>query len=104
MIRNQLRVLCLLCRYQGHVSAALVLGGVDFKGPHLFTVRLKLGGLMIGHGSCVCCAGMAEKHGYPSFESKGGMKMIRLCASFMSEGRPRRGQIELHSLSAGVVG
>ena len=26
------------CRYQGHVSAALVLGGVDLKGPHLFTV------------------------------------------------------------------
>ncbi len=25
-------------RYQGHVSAALVLGGVDFRGPHLFTV------------------------------------------------------------------
>ena len=25
-------------RYQGHVSAALVLGGVDFSGPHLFTV------------------------------------------------------------------
>merc|ERR1712188_99750 len=27
-----------LFRYQGHVSAALVLGGVDCKGPHLFTV------------------------------------------------------------------
>ncbi|KAK9847230.1 hypothetical protein WJX84_003108 [Apatococcus fuscideae] len=27
-----------LFRYQGHVSAALVLGGVDFRGPHLFTV------------------------------------------------------------------
>ena len=27
-----------LFQYQGHVSAALVLGGVDFKGPHLFTV------------------------------------------------------------------
>ena len=27
-----------LSRYQGHVSAALVLGGVDFRGPHLFTV------------------------------------------------------------------
>lgn len=27
-----------LFRYQGHVSAALVLGGVDFNGPHLFTV------------------------------------------------------------------
>ena len=25
-------------RYQGHVSAALVLGGVDSTGPHLFTV------------------------------------------------------------------
>lgn len=28
-----------LFRYQGHVSAALVLGGVDLHGPHLFTVR-----------------------------------------------------------------
>mmetsp|Transcript_37664 Transcript_37664/g.106421 ORF Transcript_37664/g.106421 Transcript_37664/m.106421 type:complete len:270 (-) Transcript_37664:297-1106(-) len=27
-----------LFQYQGHVSAALVLGGVDFKGPHLFSV------------------------------------------------------------------
>lgn len=27
-----------LFKYQGHVSAALVLGGVDLKGPHLFTV------------------------------------------------------------------
>lgn len=28
----------LWCRYQGHISAALVLGGVDCTGPHLFTV------------------------------------------------------------------
>merc|ERR1719223_2647926 len=28
----------MLFRYQGHVSAALVLGGVDCKGPHLYTV------------------------------------------------------------------
>lgn len=27
-----------LFKYQGHVSAALVLGGVDATGPHLFTV------------------------------------------------------------------
>lgn len=27
-----------LFQYQGHVSAALVLGGVDVRGPHLFTV------------------------------------------------------------------
>lgn len=25
-------------RYQGHVGAALVLGGYDLNGPHLFTV------------------------------------------------------------------
>ena len=28
-----------LFKYQGHISAALVLGGFDFNGPHLFTVR-----------------------------------------------------------------
>merc|ERR1711998_454908 len=28
----------MLFRYQGHVSAALVLGGVDFKGPFVYTV------------------------------------------------------------------
>lgn len=28
----------MLFRYQGHISAALVLGGVDFHGPHLYTV------------------------------------------------------------------
>jgi len=27
-----------LFKYQGHISAALVLGGVDFTGPHLHTV------------------------------------------------------------------
>lgn len=27
-----------LFKYQGHISAALVLGGVDLNGPHLFTV------------------------------------------------------------------
>merc|ERR1711934_667944 len=28
----------MLYKYQGHVSAALVLGGVDFKGPYIYTV------------------------------------------------------------------
>ena len=28
----------MLFRYQGHVSAALVLGGVDISGPHLYTI------------------------------------------------------------------
>ncbi|CAM9245315.1 unnamed protein product, partial [Ectocarpus fasciculatus] len=29
----------LLYRYQGHVSAALVLGGVDLNGPHLYSIH-----------------------------------------------------------------
>ena len=29
-----------LFQYQGHISAALVLGGVDLNGPHLFTVTI----------------------------------------------------------------
>ena len=29
----------MLFRYQGHVSAALVLGGVDYTGPHLYSVH-----------------------------------------------------------------
>lgn len=35
-----------LFKYQGHVSAALVLGGVDLNGPHLFTIY--------PHGSTDC--------------------------------------------------
>ena len=31
-------VICLLSRYQGYISAALVLGGVDYTGPHLYTI------------------------------------------------------------------
>lgn len=34
--------LCYLASYQGYVSAALVLGGVDVTGPHLHTVSWKL--------------------------------------------------------------
>lgn len=35
----------MLFQYQGHVSAALVLGGVDITGPHLYTIY--------PHGRCV---------------------------------------------------
>ena len=31
-------IIVALCRYQGQVSAALVLGGVDINGPHIYTV------------------------------------------------------------------
>ena len=31
--------MCVFCfRYQGHIGAALVLGGVDVTGPHLFSI------------------------------------------------------------------
>lgn len=29
----------MLFRYQGHVSAALVLGGVDITGPHIYSIH-----------------------------------------------------------------
>ncbi len=40
LVQSSCPTLChlLFARYQGHVSAALVLGGVDVRGPHLFTV------------------------------------------------------------------
>ena len=28
-----------LCRYQGHISTALIVGGIDCTGPSLFTVH-----------------------------------------------------------------
>lgn len=36
---SRTRTVCLVsCRYQGQVSAALVLGGVDHTGPHLYSI------------------------------------------------------------------
>eukprot|EP00798_Chlamydomonas_sp_ICE-L_P003450 gene3450-13508_t len=35
-----------LFKYQGHVSAALVLGGCDLNGPHLFTAEARVASLM----------------------------------------------------------
>ena len=50
-----------LFRYQGYVSAALVLGGVDTTGPHLFTVAPhgstdKLPYVTMGSGSLAAMA------------------------------------------------
>ena len=51
----------LLLRYQGHVGAALVLGGVDASGPQLFTVAPhgstdKLPYVTMGSGSLAAMA------------------------------------------------
>ena len=48
-------------RYQGHVGAALVLGGVDSTGPHLFTIHPhgstdKLPYVTMGSGSLAAMA------------------------------------------------
>ena len=47
--------------YQGHVSAALVLGGVDHDGPHLYTIAPhgstdKLPYVTMGSGSLAAMA------------------------------------------------
>lgn len=31
-------MLCVLLRYQGYIGAALVLGGMDCNGPHLYSI------------------------------------------------------------------
>eukprot|EP01025_Chloroclados_australasicus_P041034 TRINITY_DN4323_c0_g2_i1.p1 TRINITY_DN4323_c0_g2~~TRINITY_DN4323_c0_g2_i1.p1 ORF type:complete len:288 (+),score=33.94 TRINITY_DN4323_c0_g2_i1:37-864(+) len=38
VITAQKRLVDHLFRYQGHIGAALILGGVDLNGPHLFTI------------------------------------------------------------------
>lgn len=50
-----------MTRYQGHVGAHLVLGGVDSTGPHLFTVHAhgstdKLPYVTMGSGSLAAMA------------------------------------------------
>jgi len=50
-----------LYRYQGHIGAALVLGGVDVTGPHLFTIHPhgstdKLPYVTMGSGSLAAMA------------------------------------------------
>lgn len=54
-----------LFRYQGYVSAALVLGGVDLHGPHLYTVYPhgstdKLPFVTMGSGSLAAMAVFEE--------------------------------------------
>ncbi|KAG7401927.1 Proteasome subunit beta type-7 [Phytophthora boehmeriae] len=57
----------MLFQYQGHISAALVLGGVDITGPHLYTVYPhgstdKLPFVTMGSGSLAAMS--VFEHGY----------------------------------------
>lgn len=71
----------MLFRYQGHVSAALVLGGVDTTGPHLYSVwphgsTDKLPYVTMGSGSLAAMATFED--GFrPDMERDEAMKLVR---------------------------
>eukprot|EP00010_Vexillifera_abyssalis_P008803 CAMPEP_0201550486 /NCGR_PEP_ID=MMETSP0173_2-20130828/6839_1 /ASSEMBLY_ACC=CAM_ASM_000268 /TAXON_ID=218659 /ORGANISM="Vexillifera sp., Strain DIVA3 564/2" /LENGTH=241 /DNA_ID=CAMNT_0047960467 /DNA_START=102 /DNA_END=823 /DNA_ORIENTATION=+ len=81
----------MLFRYQGHVSAALVLGGVDFSGPHLYTIYPhgstdKLPFVTMGSGSLAAMA--VFEAGYtPNMEKQAAMKLVRdaICAGIFND-------------------
>ncbi|XP_067940823.1 proteasome subunit beta type-7-like isoform X2 [Watersipora subatra] len=70
-----------LFRYQGHVSAALVLGGVDFTGPHIYSIyphgsTSKENYVTMGSGSLAAIAVFEE--GYkPNMELEEAKKLVR---------------------------
>src|SRR5260221_3879315 len=67
-------------RYQGHIGAALVLGGVDATGPHLFTIHPhgstdKLPYVTMGSGSLAAMAVFESGWG-PNLEVCGLLERI----------------------------
>eukprot|EP01098_Paradermamoeba_levis_P001530 TRINITY_DN117_c0_g1_i1.p1 TRINITY_DN117_c0_g1~~TRINITY_DN117_c0_g1_i1.p1 ORF type:complete len:305 (-),score=122.16 TRINITY_DN117_c0_g1_i1:31-864(-) len=70
----------MLFRYQGHISAALVLGGVDITGPSLYTVYPhgstdRLPYVTMGSGSLAAMAIM-EAHYKPGLEKEEAVKLM----------------------------
>lgn len=71
----------MLWRYQGHIGAALVLGGVDSAGAHLYTVYPhgstdKLPYATMGSGSLAAMA-VLEAGWRPDMEMKEAMELVR---------------------------
>ncbi|XP_071156572.1 proteasome subunit beta type-7-like [Mytilus galloprovincialis] len=71
----------MLFRYHGHISAALVLGGVDSTGPHLYSVYPhgstdKLPYVTMGSGSLAAMA-VFEDGFKPNMEKEDAMKLVR---------------------------
>nr|CAB3265227.1 proteasome Z subunit [Phallusia mammillata] len=70
-----------LYRYQGYISAALVLGGVDCNGPHLYSIHPhgstdKLPYVTMGSGSLAAMA--TFEAGYkPNMKKAEAMKLVR---------------------------
>ena len=70
-----------LFRYQGYVSAALVLGGVDFSGPHLYCVyphgsSSVLPYVTMGSGSLAAMAVFEDRY-RPEMEREEAMQLVR---------------------------
>ncbi|KAH3796130.1 hypothetical protein DPMN_149697, partial [Dreissena polymorpha] len=71
----------MLFRYQGHISAALVLGGVDVTGPHLYSIHPhgstdKLPYVTMGSGSLAAMATFEDRF-KPNMEKAEAMKLVR---------------------------
>ncbi|KIM64495.1 hypothetical protein SCLCIDRAFT_1213321 [Scleroderma citrinum Foug A] len=69
-----------LFQYQGHVGAALVLGGVDSTGPHLFTIHPhgstdKLPYVTMGSGSLAAMA-VFEKSWKPNMDREEAIRLV----------------------------
>ncbi|KAI8517769.1 PREDICTED: proteasome subunit beta type-7-like isoform X2 [Branchiostoma belcheri] len=70
-----------LFRYQGYISAALVLGGVDCTGPHLYTVHPhgstdKLPYVSMGSGSLAAMATFEDRF-KPNMELEEAKQLVR---------------------------
>jgi len=70
-----------LFRYQGHIGAALILGGVDSTGPHLYSIYPhgstdKLPYTTMGSGSLAAMA-VFESRWKPDLEEEEGVKLVR---------------------------
>jgi len=70
-----------LYRYQGYVSAALVLGGVDCTGPHLYSIHPhgstdKLPYVTMGSGSLAAMATFEARY-VPNMKKQEAMQLVR---------------------------
>lgn len=70
-----------LFRYQGYIGAALILGGVDVEGPHLYMIyphgstdKLPYG--TMGSGS-LAAIGVFESRWRPNLEEEEGVQIVR---------------------------
>jgi 20S proteasome subunit beta 2 len=81
----------MLYRYQGHVSAALVLGGVDVHGPHLYSIHphgstQKLPYTTMGSGSLAAMAVFESRYA-EDMEEADAIKLVRdaICAGIFND-------------------